>query len=148
MYTPAVITHLDPSAQPGASVIWMTMVKCGGNEDSVLDCPFGETEEAQDWRDHGIPDSGCNLARTVGLCCDVSQVVRLFPRPMRSRATCVRHLLSPPPLPALSLLPPHSQATYRPRPDYYYYYYYYYYYVPTRPPTFLAYSAETRTPPL
>ena len=63
---------MDPSAQPETAKIWMTMVKCAGSEANVLECPFGEASEAQDWKDHNIGNSGCNGARGVGLCCDVS----------------------------------------------------------------------------
>ncbi len=52
----------------------MAMVKCTGTEENVLECPFGESSEAQDWRDYDIKD-GCDAARGVGLCCDVSVCV-------------------------------------------------------------------------
>jgi hypothetical protein len=52
----------------------MAMVKCTGTEKNVLECPFGESSDAQAWRDYDIKD-GCDSARGVGLCCDVSVCV-------------------------------------------------------------------------
>ena len=68
-----VLTHQDKNAQPGADIIWMNQVKCLGSETNLLECPFGESTEAQDWKHYDNANSGCDTTSSVGLCCDVSQ---------------------------------------------------------------------------
>jgi hypothetical protein len=71
---------LDPPRQPDSNVIWMTEVKCVGNEENILDCPFGGhpgdgTLAAMDqrtWVDYASFNSSVDASNTVGLCCDVS----------------------------------------------------------------------------
>jgi hypothetical protein len=68
-----VITRQAPGAYTSNDVIWMSLVKCSGDESNILQCPFGDSEsDAQDWRHYDGAD-GCNAAiSSVGMCCDVS----------------------------------------------------------------------------
>lgn len=72
----------DPPLQPDVSIIWMSEVQCAGNEDNILDCPFGgkpgegalPESLQQTWVDYAtLEDGGCDETSAVGLCCDVSQ---------------------------------------------------------------------------